>query len=77
MLLELSLLVLTCAAGFAAGWYWQQPRVRHLEAQCSELSFLVGDAAAAAFIQDEKYQELLSQVFEQKGKLNATQKVPL
>ena len=77
--IDLVALAMTAVAFFGAGWFMRdrsanayiaelEAITEHLQEQNQELQFVVGDAAAAAFVQEEKYQELLDQLFQEKRK---------
>lgn len=58
--------LITGSAYLAAYAIWARRRIKHLEGQVQELTNVVGDSVAAAYVWHEERQELIDKLFAQK-----------
>ena len=57
--------LVTGSAYLAAYAIWARRRIKHLEGQVQELTNVVGDSVAAAYVWHEERQELIAKLFAQ------------
>lgn len=57
--------LITGSAYLAAYAIWARRRIEHLEGQVQELTNVVGDSVAAAYVWHEERQELIAKLFAQ------------